>query len=76
MSIVLQHYFNKLPSDKHRWDFVKDNQDKNIIVHLDNDDTFITIEGEDGVGQFDEYLGTSNGICILLDYMNIMYEEV
>ena len=75
-SIILSHYFNKLPDDAHRWKFVKDNQDKNIMVHLDNDDTFITIEGENGFGSFDEYIGNSYGVVILLEFLGIQCDLV
>jgi hypothetical protein len=71
--------FNSLPNDVEKWRFVADNQDKDIIVHCDNDDTFITIEGwesDDNFAQFYGYVGWSDGVMKLLEYAGIRAESV
>ena len=75
-SIVLNHYFNKLPNDKYRWDFVRDNKNNDITVYLCEDKTFIRIKGENGKGVFDRSIGTSNGVMILLDSLEIIYKVI
>lgn len=73
---------NKL-DDTEKWEWVRDNQDLNITVNLDNDDTYVTFddfdeEDDDGevVIRFDGYLGWSDGIFSLLEVMGIKAEGV
>tara|TARA_R110000868_G_scaffold48122_2_gene156805 strand:- start:510 stop:749 length:240 start_codon:yes stop_codon:yes gene_type:complete len=71
--------FKKLKNDEQRWKFVIENQDKGIIVHCDNDDTFITIEDsddDDNYDSFDNYIGWSDGVFCLLRVMGIRSESV
>lgn len=71
--------FEKLKTDKQRWDWIQQNQDKGITVNLDNDDTYATFDAdEDGdyVMQIQEYIGCSDGIFSLLEAMGIKCEYV
>ena len=74
---TLFNKFNSLKSDRERWQWVIDNQNLGIIVNLDNDDTFITVDDVDeGLGRFDDYIGDSDGIFILLEVLKIKAEYV
>ena len=63
-------------TDKDRWQWVMQNQDKGFIVMLDNDDTFIQREDGEQVFTFTEYLGWSEGVVILLDVIGVRCECV
>jgi len=85
MSINYRQLANQVTErdDTEKWEWVKGNQDLNITVNLDNDDTFVTFddfdeEEDDGevVIRFDGYLGWSDGIHTLLDVFNIKFEDV
>lgn len=67
----------KLLNDKQKWVWVKNNQDKEITVILDNDDTFIMFSDEEDfeIIYFDNHIGNAPGINDLLDLMNIKYER-
>ena len=73
--------FESLKNDKERWLWVKDHQKDGIIVNLDNDDTFITIENYapiegEGYSNFEGYIGWSEGIFSLLEAMSIRAESI
>ncbi len=75
--------FNKIKkewnmhSDKERWLFLLDSQHLGFIVQLDNDDTFVIHPDiEDEYLQFNEYIGWSDGIQVLLNAINIKAEPV
>lgn len=75
----LHKEFKKLKTDIKRWKWIIDNQDKDIIVQLDNDSTFaVFINDEDGefVFHFDNYIGWSDGVFELLEAMKIKAESV
>ena len=63
-------------TDKDRWRWVLQNQDKGFIVMLDNDDTFIQSEDGEQVFTFTEYLGWSEGVVILLQVIGVRCECV
>ena len=67
--------------DKLRWKALPSLQTNHpkLILNLDNDDTFIThkgIEPEEFLLQFDEFIGDSDGVQILLKAFNIKSESV
>ena len=68
--------FNELKTDADRWQWVIDNQDKGVLVNLDNGDTYITIDGTPGHADFEHYLGWSEGVFDLLDAIGIRAEGV
>lgn len=63
-------------TDKDRWRWVLQNQDKGFTVMLDNDDTFIQSEDGDTVLTFNEYLGWSEGVVNLLQVIGVRCECV
>lgn len=74
-----QSKFESFSSDEDRWKWIKDNQDLNITVYLDNDDTFATFEDDDDGSfllQFDEFLGWSDGLFSLLTMCEIKHKSV
>jgi hypothetical protein len=68
--------FEELETDEERWVWVKINQDKNITVMCDNDDTFIQIDEDEDCASFDNYIGNSDGVFSLLEAFNIKAESV
>jgi hypothetical protein len=78
----LSDQFNKLQNDGEKWKWVLNNQDKDIVVMLDNDYTYAvftntnTEEDDDTILYFDYYIGDSDGILILLEALGIKAEEV
>lgn len=69
--------FNKLKTDKEKWKWLMTNQGKGLVVMLDNDDTFVVDENdEETTGRFNEYIGWSDGVQILLDVIGIQAECV
>ena len=73
-SFILEHYFNKLPNDTFRWEFIKDNKDNDkFLVNLGIDETYLTIEGEKGKGYFKNSIGISHGVCVLLELLELDY---
>lgn len=73
--------FGVLDNDKSRWIWVKANQGEENLpkVDLDNDDTCICIEMDDGETeylQFDHYIGWGDGVEYLLEAMGINAESV
>jgi len=79
----LMYNFNQLTNDKERWEWIKNHQDCNIIIMLDNDDTFGIFEDHDYDGsdqsfilQFDYYIGCKDGVFELLKAMNIKCDGV
>ena len=73
----IENSWERIWDDKKRWDFLKENQHLGLLVNLDNDDTFVTHEDiEDGMLQFNEYIGWSDGILTLLESVGIEAEPV
>lgn len=69
--------FRKIKTDSGRWQFLIDNAELELVVYLDNDDTFISFSDEgDKVVHFDDYIGCTHGVQILLDKLGILYERV
>lgn len=69
--------FNNLPNDVERWKWLKENQVKyGCIVYLDNDDTFVTFLDLKGIGQFNDYIGWSDGAFALLEAFGVTGESV
>lgn len=77
-------YFNQFMKFKHdecRWDWVLKNQDKGIIVMLDDDATFCVFKNEidDAEGyilEFDSCIGNSNGIFNLFNVLKIKCDGI
>jgi len=69
----MEEMFNKLKKmdDYEKWKWLIKNQWSGVIVMLDNDDTFITHIDYDGYASFQEYIGWSDGVFVLLDSMGI-----
>ena len=63
-------------TDKELWQWVVENQDKGIIVYLDNDDTFIAHNDCDECHSFWDYLGWSDGVVSLLEFIGINATQV
>jgi hypothetical protein len=77
----LYEEFNVLGSDVEKWKFVaRYTKDRNIVVRLDNDDTYALMpvdNGEDAhLLQFDFYIGNSDGVYDLLEANGIKSEGV
>ena len=80
----IEKHWDSLPSDIERWQWIRDNQDTGVVVMLDNDDTYATIEDEDSYKeeadsvllQFNHYIGCADGAGYLLESMGIAYSEV
>ena len=73
--------FDKLTNDKDRWQWIKDNQASGIVVNLDNDDTFGTLENKEDpddihVFQLSNYIGWGDGVIALLNTFGIRNELV
>jgi hypothetical protein len=62
-----------LMDDENRWRWVKENQDEDFTLMLDNDDTFIVFgDPEDPESlDFDDYIGWSDGVVQLLNSVGI-----
>ena len=63
-------------TDKEKYLYLSEKQVKHYTIWLDNDDTFITIGLEDEVVQLDNYLGSSEGVPILLDLLGLYWSYV
>jgi len=79
----LMYNFNQLTNDKERWIWISEHQDCNIVIMLDNDDTYGVFEDHDYDGsdqsfvlQFDWYIGCKDGVFELLKAMNIKCDGV
>jgi hypothetical protein len=77
----LSEEFDALDGDVEKWKFIsRYAKDRNIIVRLDNDDTYALMpadEGEDDhLLQFNYYIGNSSGVYDLLEAMGIKAEGV
>lgn len=70
--------FDDCKNDVDRWNWIKNNQGKGLVVMLDNDDTFIvdTNDEDSRPMNFDHYLGWSIGVCSLLESIGIEAECV
>lgn len=81
--IKLQKEFDSLPDDTAKWEWMRQNKDKGIVIVLDNDDTYGVIEDAyddpnseenpfvDVIFDFDDYLGSGSGIYNLLESIGI-----
>ena len=72
----LREEFAQLEDDSDRWKWVIRNKDKDFIVMLDNDYTFILFEGEFKSFDFDHYVGWSEGVFDLLDALGVNAQAV
>ncbi len=68
-------------SDELRWRALPDLQEEipQLIVYLDNDDTFVChkdLDAEIFMLQFDEFIGWKDGVITLLKAFNIKSEPV
>ena len=71
--------FRACKNDDERWRLVLENKDLGFLVNLDNDDTFITLDDEkyeEVTLNFDDYIGWSDGVLILLRVCGVMAESV
>ena len=77
MSQKLFEEFESLKTDEQKWKWVLANQDKNITIYCDNDDTYGQIDDyPDEILQFNWYIGWSDGIFHLLKAVGIKAESV
>ena len=61
--------FGELENDVERWQWLQKNQGKGLVVMLDNDDTFLTDNNDaDDYVSFDNYIGWSSGVFIIMRY--------
>lgn len=67
--------FGSLKSDKERWEWIITHKDI-VTVMLDNDDTFIVVEGQEGFGQIDDFVGNSAGLDYLFAAVGIKVDGV
>ena len=70
--------FNKCKTDVEKWKWIINHQEYNILVMLDNDCTFITVdrENECEIGDFDNFIGWKEGVSDLLHAINVKHEFV
>ena len=69
--------FKALKTDVERWQWLVENQDHNLAVLLDNDDTFLVDnDSEDNYARFDNFVGDSTGVLDLLKALGIKAERV
>jgi len=68
--------FNNLKTDVEKWKWVIDNQHLGFTVMLDNDDTFLSHPENNEIGEFDGYLGWSDGAISLLEALGVESESV
>ena len=75
----------QIESDSAKWQWLIDNQDRGLIVHLDYDDTFVSVvrdvdSDEDVPGHrsvaFRESVGWGGGIQALLKVIGVSAEAV
>ena len=75
----------QIESDSAKWQWLIDNQDRGLIVHLDYDDTFVSVvrdvdSGEDVPSYksvaFRESVGWGGGIQTLLKVIGVSAEAV
>jgi hypothetical protein len=74
----LHDEFMSLKNDAEKWRWIIDNQNKGIIIMLDNDDTYGVIEymEDSPIFQFDNYIGWPDGIFDLLSAIGIKSDYV
>ena len=69
--------FKKCKDDKARWEWLIANKPNDLTVLLDNDDTFVTAkDDEDYCVPFNEYIGNSYGVQVLLKALGIPHDGV
>ena len=75
----------QIESDSAKWQWLIDNQDRGLIVHLDDDDTFVSIDFDIcsdkdmpsyGGVTFNDCIGWSAGIQTLLKVIGVSAEAV
>ena len=75
----------QIESDSGKWQWLIDNQDRGLIVHLDDEDTFVSIEWDMGSDEdmpryrsvtFNDHIGWSLGIKTLLKVIGVSAEAV
>ena len=75
----------QIESDSAKWQWLIDNQDRGLIVHLYHDDTFVSIERDINSDEempeyravtFDDYIGWNEGIQTLLEVIGVSAEAV
>lgn len=75
---------NSLKSDIEKLMWIQENQDLDITVYLDNDDSFATFddveydfdEADDYIIRFDDYFGWKPGVFNLFEMLDIKAEGV
>ena len=68
--------FSSLGNDTERWQWLQENQDKDIVVLCDNDSTYIQVEGQEGYADFDNFVGNDDGIFSLIRAFGVRAENV
>ena len=75
----------QIESDSAKWQWLIDNQDRGLIVHLDYEDTFVSIECDMDSDEdmpdyesvtFNDYIGWNEGIQTLLKVIGVSAEAV
>lgn len=67
-----------LKSDAKKWKWLQKHQGEGLLVLLDNDDTFVVDINNDNADSvhFDDYIGNSPGVTVLLGLLGIKNEGV
>jgi len=68
----------KSMTDLEQWQWLINFPEKsNLLIKLDNDSTYVGFKDylEDDLN-FNDYLGNSYGVCLLLEALNIPYQNV
>lgn len=84
MKLTIEEFkdaFDNAENDEKRWELVRDNQHLNITVLCDNDSTHVSHNAEiyddedenfdEWYGEFDSYIGWTDGVFELLHMLNI-----
>lgn len=75
----------QIESDSAKWQWLIDNQDRGLIVRLDNGEAFVSIEWDMDSGEdrpsyeavtFDDYIDWNEGIQTLLKVIGVSAEAV
>ena len=75
----------QVESDSAKWQWLIDNKDRGLIIHLDNDDTFVSIERDMDSDEdmpdyesvtFNDGVGWNEGIQTLLKVIGVSAEAV
>jgi len=66
-------------TDREKWRYIinlSKTEKENLVVMLDNDQTFVVEKGSDDYVDFHYHIGWSYGVMVLLTELGIPYAEV